>query len=52
MDKSIVQIHRRTIRQMIDPNYSLRDRISVTQKKDPQRRHNVVTGLHSLRNVY
>ena len=52
IDLSIFRIPRSTIRQMINSNYSLRDRISVTQKKDPQRRHNVVTGLHSLRNVY
>ena len=54
MDLSIFRIPQRTIRQMIDPNYSLRDRISVTQKKirkDPQRRRNVVKGLHSTRNV-
>ena len=53
MDLSIFRIPQRTIRQMIE-NYSLRDRISVTQKKirkDPQRRRNVVKGLHSPRNV-
>ena len=55
LDLSIFRIPRRTIQQMIDSSYSLRDRISVTQKKirkDPPRCHNVVKGLHSQRNIY